>query len=351
MRAADLDAQRLGLEAEAVAGRTRDVGEVLRHLLAGPVALGLLPAPLQVGDDAFERLLGFVRAHAVVVDEADGVLAGAVEQRVLGFLRQVLPLGVERELVVLAERGQRLDVVGRRRLRPWRDRAAAQGAVLVGDDEFGIDVLLDAEPTAFRTGAERVVEREQPRLDLRNGEARHRTGEFLGEHDALGAIELPVDFGGLLRARRLLVCFLSPRSVRSLPRCGGGVGRGRPPTYPCACPLPEPPGERPPFNGLAGEGTRGRCTWCIGELDDGEAVGELERGLEKVRRARRDVRPHYDAVTTTSMSWTNFLSSAGRVGDLVELAVDLDPLEALLHELGQFLAVLAFAPAHHRRKR
>ena len=54
--------------------------------------------------------------------------------------------------------------------------------------------------------------------------------------------------------------------------------------------------------------------------------------------------------TTTSMSWVNFLSSAGAVGDLVELAVDLDALKALFLIVGQFLAVLALAPAHHGRE-
>ena len=54
--------------------------------------------------------------------------------------------------------------------------------------------------------------------------------------------------------------------------------------------------------------------------------------------------------TTTSMSWVNFLSSARHLGDLVELAVDLDALVALLEVLGELLAVLALAAAHHRRQ-
>ena len=52
-------------------------------------------------------------------------------------------------------------------------------------------LLLDAEAVADRTGAERVVEREQPRLDLGNGEAGHRAGELFRE-DELGV-------GGTLR--------------------------------------------------------------------------------------------------------------------------------------------------------
>ena len=54
--------------------------------------------------------------------------------------------------------------------------------------------------------------------------------------------------------------------------------------------------------------------------------------------------------TTISMSCLSFLSSAGVCADVVELAVDLGALEALLLQLGQFLAVLALAAAHDRRE-
>src|SRR5262245_53417292 len=110
-----------------------------------------------------------------------------MQDPVLRFLRKILPLGVEREPVMLAERLQRLDVVGARRLRPRCDCAGAQGPVLVGNDEIGVDMLLDAESAAGGAGAERVVEREQPRLDLGDGEARHRAGELLRKYNALGS--------------------------------------------------------------------------------------------------------------------------------------------------------------------
>ena len=109
---ADLDAECLGLEPKAVAGAAGHVVEILRQLLARPLALGLAVAALEVGDDALERLLGVVGADAVLVGELDLVLAGAVEDRVLRLFRQILPLGGQRELVVLAERRQRLHVVG-----------------------------------------------------------------------------------------------------------------------------------------------------------------------------------------------------------------------------------------------
>src|SRR6185437_10685346 len=111
-----------------------------------------------------------------------------VEDRSLRLLRQILPLGVEREAEVLAERLQRLRVIRRGRLRPRRDGALADARVLVGDDQLGVDVLLEAEAAAFRAGAERVVERKESGLDLRNGEAGDRAGEFLGEDQAFGGL-------------------------------------------------------------------------------------------------------------------------------------------------------------------
>jgi hypothetical protein len=74
------------------------------------------------------------------------------------------------------------------------------------------------------------------------------------------------------------------------------------------------------------------------------AVSKLSRrGAARCRRTTM-------RSTTTSMSCLNFLVERGDVGDLVELAVDLDALEALLLEVGEFLFVFALAAAHDRRE-
>ena len=155
-------------------------------------------------------------------------------------------------------------------------------------------MLLDAEAAACRAGAERVVERKQPRLDLRNGEAGHRAGEFLREDQPLG--------------RSSLRCLLAPSGAAST----GGR---------------RPPSRRSP-----------------------EPVGELERLLERVREPRADVGAHHDAVDHHVDVVGELLVERRHLADLVELAVDLDALVALLEELGELLAVLALAAAHHRRQ-
>ena len=147
-------------------------------------------------------------------------------------------------------------------------------------------MLLDAKPAAFRAGAERIVEREQPRLDFRNGEAGHRAGEFLGEDEALGGfVALLVGF----RARR--------RSA-------------------------------------------------VGEFGDGHALGELQRLFERIGEAGGDVGAHHEPVDHDIDVVGEFLVERRCFGDFVERAVDFHALIAALHEFGELLAVLAFAAAH-----
>src|SRR5205823_14667854 len=100
-------------------------------------------------------------------------------------------------------------------------------------------MLLDAEAAAGWARAVRVVEGEQPRLDLRDGEAGHWAGEFLREQDPFRSA-LVVNFCCLLLGL-LFVCR------------GGGV---------------------------------------VGILDDGEPFGELQRGLETLGQALADIRPN-----------------------------------------------------------
>src|SRR5262249_31750943 len=203
-----------GLEAEAMAGAAWNVGEVFGQLLARPFALGLTEAALQIGDHPFERLPGLVGTQAVVIDKADHVFARAVEDRVLHFLWQVLPFGLECEFVELRQGFQGLRVIGRGRTRPRSDRAPAQRHVLIRNDDLAVDMLLYAEPTAGRAGAERIVEGEQPRFDLGNREAGDRAGKLLRERDALGVGRSGRGEPGFLGARPLLP---SPNRSRLLP--------------------------------------------------------------------------------------------------------------------------------------
>ena len=91
MLAADLDRERLRLQAIAVAGLAGVGGLVAREFFADPVAVGFLPAALDVADDAFEGFVGLVVARAVPVRELDFLVAGAVQDGELHVLGQLAP--------------------------------------------------------------------------------------------------------------------------------------------------------------------------------------------------------------------------------------------------------------------
>ena len=95
-------------------------------------------------------------------------------------------------------------------------------------------------------------------------------------------------------------------------------------------------------------GALGQC--LVGVFRDRDAVGEFERGLEAVGEARGDVAAHDDPVDDDVDVVLVLLVELRRIGDLGELAVELNALEALLHQLGKLLAELALAPLDDGRE-
>ena len=106
MLAGDLDRERLGAEAGAVADLAGRGALIFGELLAHPGAFGLEHAAVEIADHAVERLPHLVALAAV--DEAQGHRAalGAVEDDVVDLLGQVLPRRLEAE-AELARRGCR----------------------------------------------------------------------------------------------------------------------------------------------------------------------------------------------------------------------------------------------------
>jgi hypothetical protein len=103
------------------------------------------------------------------------------------------------------------------------------------------------------------------------------------------------------------------------------------------------------FRGRARRGARcRRGPRRVGGVEIGQALGELERGLEAVGEARLDAFADDDAVDHHLDVVLVFLVERRRVLDRVELAVDADAGEAGLLPLGELLAILALAAAHDR---
>jgi hypothetical protein len=109
------------------------------------------------------------------VAEFDRLLAGTEQDRVAGFLRQITPRRFHIELVVLGQRTDHLEEV-RIATVPAAHGALAKAALGVRDYACRIEELGDAEAVAGRTGADRRVEREQPRLQLRQRVVALRAG-------------------------------------------------------------------------------------------------------------------------------------------------------------------------------
>ena len=84
---------------------------------------------------------------------------------------QLVPSGAGGSAKMLHHGLQGLLVVGRGGPGPGQDGSVAQRQRGVRHDLVGVDFLLGAQTIANRAGAEGIVEREQPRLDLGNGEA------------------------------------------------------------------------------------------------------------------------------------------------------------------------------------
>ncbi len=248
---------------------------VAAEFFLDPGAVGLAKAPLHIRQDALERPVGRVFPEPVVVGHLDRLAVGAVEDGSPHLFRQVVPRRVHALPEVPGDAFERLRVILRRRMRPRADRALGEAAALVMDDEAGIEIELGAEPVAGRAGAERVVEREQPRLDLGDREARDRAGE-------------------LRRKDRLLA--------------------------------------------------------RIGVLGDRDAVGEVERGLERIGKPVAEIGRHDDAVDHHRDVVLQVLVERPDLVDLDHLAVDLDPLKAALFQVDELFAVLALAAARDRRQ-
>ena len=358
MLAGDLHRQRLGTQARAVADFARGGGLVFAELLAHPRALGLEHPAVEIADDAVEGLPDLVGLAAVDEAQGDRAALGAVQDDVVDLGAEVLPRRFQLEAEFAGEAAQHLHVIGAGRvgLRPRDDRALLDAQRLVGDDQLGIEQLLLAEAVAARAGALRGVEAEQARLDLGDGEAGDRAGEFFREGDPAG--------GGVVLEDGALVRLLQGGGDAGAG--GGDVGvcrfdgarvrpfRPDPSTMLRMVPLPVPGRICGAANSIflpgTGRGTAGGAGGggAVRRVEIDEAVGELQGLLEAVGEPGLDpfaddqpVDHHLDVVLV-------FLVERGGFLDLIELAVDAHAGEAGLLPLGKLLAILALAAADDR---
>ncbi len=98
---------------------------------------------------------------------------------------------------------------------------------------------------------------------------------------------------------------------------------------------------------LAGRGNGERL---VDEFRDGQAVGQFQSLLERIRETRTEIFPDDDPVDDDVDVMLEFFVELRRIANVVYCTVDLEALVPLLLPLGDFLAVLAFAAAHDGRQ-
>src|SRR6266850_1078384 len=154
----DAPQQRLGLQARAVAGRTRRVGTVARqeHAHVHLVSLGFQPAE-EARDAVPDARPGFSPAHP---------LGLAFEHPLALFRSEIAERNVERNAALLRVLLDVVLAVVKAGRLPGPDRAFAQRLRLVRDDKAIVDADHAPEAAASLAGAERRVEGKQARQRL-----------------------------------------------------------------------------------------------------------------------------------------------------------------------------------------
>ena len=120
----------------------------------------------------------------------DGIVAGAIQNSLLGFLRQFIERGVHASFVMANDSTQGLGIILRRRPRPRGDGAAIQAQGRVGDDQLRVNKLPHTQTITGGACTERIVEGKQPGLYFLDGESRNRASKFCRKRCARTAVRV-----------------------------------------------------------------------------------------------------------------------------------------------------------------
>ena len=148
----------LGLQTRAVTRRTRRIRHVVFVALAHLLRVRLAIAARKCGQNALVRnvVFLFLAEHIRVME--GNIFLRTVEQHLLCLLVHALP---RRMLVIIMrteERRDRAHPIGVRILRKRRKDTVRHTECRVGQNEFGVEFLVTAEPRTDGTRAERTVE-------------------------------------------------------------------------------------------------------------------------------------------------------------------------------------------------
>ncbi len=179
------------LQAGAIARRAGAHAAIFGELFLDRGRIGLAPAPPHDRQDAFKGVPAHDPAAALaVVGKRDLLVARSVQYPIPELRRQLLPRRLQIDLGMFGERNEQLEVVIVARV-PAANRACGERHFRVRDHPPLIEEFDRAQSVAALAGADRIVEREQARLQFSERVAADGTGESIGEHrfDAVVRVE------------------------------------------------------------------------------------------------------------------------------------------------------------------
>ena len=313
--------QRFATQPGTAAAAAVMVTHVLLQPLLHALRRTLAVAPPQVVQDAPIARGVAVAAVAALIPVAHlERLAGAAQQGVEHLGWEVAERRVQSKVEVICQ-GLEQTAVPRRLGVVRRHRALVEAEPGIGDHQLRIELHLDAQAGAVGTGAERVVETEQPRLQLGKRRATDAAGAALGELAHLlaalsaGAGTGAVDGGTVAATGR--------RAAAGAALQGGFGGAG---------------------------GDRHRC--LARRLDERSHAprGQLQGGLHRLRQPFLHLPPDHQPVHHQLQRVLAVLVEDDLLVERADLTVHPHPHEAGAPGIVQDLAMLALAAADHRRQ-
>ena len=192
-------------QALTVAVRALHAGHKAADLFLHPLAAGLAEAALQIFHDALEGVVVHPTAELVGAVHLDFFTVGAVEQGVHRLGAHLLDGRIQRKAVFftkakiihLAHRA--LGVIPAAGL----DGTLPDGKAAVGQDAVLVHPHKGTKAGAFFAGTQRVIEGEEPRRQVADGNAVLRAGKVLAKSHALAADDVHLGHAAGERQRGL----------------------------------------------------------------------------------------------------------------------------------------------------